>query len=148
MVISSELIILLLRIAVALVLYTFLGVMFYYLRRDVEITSEQIHEVRRAAGKLVVTACDDDVSLDVGRQFRLQPVTLVGRSPTCTLVLPDSFVSTEHARISVRRGQWWLDDLDSRNGTTLNGVPLAGPVVLSTGDIIGIGRVEFRFEAA
>lgn len=146
MVISSELVILLMRIAIALVLYAFLGGLFYYLRREVEVTREQIQASQQAAGKLVVVGCGDGVPLEVGDQFKLQPVTLVGRGPTTTITLPDSFVSTEHARISAQRGQWWLDDLDSRNGTTLNGVPLSGPVVLSSGDIISVGRVEFRFE--
>lgn len=143
---SPELGILILRIAIAVALYTFLAGLFYYLLRDIQLASEQIQETQRAAGRLVIEACSPEVPLEVGAQFRLQPVTIVGRGPTCTIILEDSFVSTEHARIASRRGQWWLDDLDSRNGTALNGIPLLGPVVLSSGDIIGIGRVQFRFE--
>lgn len=144
---SPELGILILRVAIAVALYAFLGGIFYYLWRDTQLASEQIQETHRAAGRLIIEACSPEVPLEIGAQFRLQPVTILGRGPTCTIILEDSFVSTEHARIAVRRGQWWLDDLDSRNGTALNGVPLLGPVVLSTGDIIGVGRVQFRFES-
>lgn len=143
---SPELVILLLRVAIALVLYAFLAGVFYYLRRDVQVASEQIEETQLLSGRLVIVHSDDGVPVEVGREFRLQPVTVVGRGPTSTIIVPDSFVSTEHARIVARRGQWWLDDLNSRNGTYLNGIPLSGPIVLSSGDIIGIGRVEFKIE--
>ena len=144
---SPEVTLLLLRIAIALALYAFVGGLFYYLRREVWLASQQLEENSQAQGRLVVVDCGEDVPIEVGRQYRLQPVTILGRGPTCTVSLQDSFVSTEHARIQARRGQWWLDDLDSRNGTTLNGVPLTSSVVLSSGDVIGIGRIEFRFEA-
>ena len=55
-----------------------------------------------------------------GAEFPLLAITSLGRAPTNTATLPDETTSLEHALIHLREGQWWLEDLDSRNGTRLN----------------------------
>ena len=72
--------------------------------------------------------------------------TSLGRSPTNTVALNDSFASGEHALIMLRGGQWWLEDRGSSNGTLLNGYRVEEPVVLSAGDIIVVGQVELKLE--
>lgn len=139
--ISPDVALLVLRIAIAAALYGFLGALLYFTIREMQIASRQ---VGRAVGRLRIMTVEGGVSLEEGQTYPLQPVTTLGRGPTNVIVLPDSFASTEHARIALRRGQWWLADLNSRNGTTLNGLPVTGPVVLSSGDEIGIGRVTLR----
>ena len=49
-------------------------------------------------------------------------------------------------RLDRRDGEWWLTDLDSRNGTLLNGVPITKSVPLADGDVIGVGQVELKLE--
>ena len=58
------------------------------------------------------------------RSVRLGGTTTVGRNPGNDLSIPDPLVSGLHARISFRRGVWSIDDLNSRNGTLVNGDPL------------------------
>jgi hypothetical protein len=58
------------------------------------------------------------------RSVRLGGTTTVGRNPGNDLSIPDPLVSGLHARISFRRGIWSIDDLNSRNGTLVNGDPL------------------------
>ena len=144
---SLDIVLLALRILIAVVLYAFLGTLFVYIWRDMRAISRQIDVSQRATGRLVVVDCGADVPLENGISFPLRPVTTIGRSPTNTIVLPDTFASTEHARIEAVRGQWWLEDRQSRNGTRLNNVPISGRVVLSSGDVISIGRIGLRFEA-
>jgi hypothetical protein len=140
-VIPPDVALLVLRIAIAAALYGFLGALLYFTMREMQAAS---HQVGHAVGRLRVMAAEGGVPLEEGRTYPLHIVTTLGRSPTNSIALPDSFASSEHARITFRRGQWWLADLDSRNGTTLNGMIITGPVVLSPGDEIGIGRVTFR----
>jgi hypothetical protein len=140
-----EIIILAVRVAIALSLYAFLGALFILIWQDVRTASERSPESRRSSGRLIVVACED-VPLEVGHVFPLRPVTTLGRGPTNTIVLPDEFASAEHAQIILRKGQWWLMDQQSRNGTTVNEVPVTGAVVLSSGDVIGIGRIKLRLE--
>jgi pSer/pThr/pTyr-binding forkhead associated (FHA) protein len=69
----------------------------------------------------------------------------IGRDPTNDVVLEeDKLVSRSHAEILVRREQWYLVDLGSRNGTIVNG-RTAHRHPLRDGDIIGIGSVYFEF---
>lgn len=141
-----DILVLILRIAIALSLYAFLGAMFVVLRRDIQNATLQESSHRSASARLIVVETDDSLPLEVGQVLTFQSLATIGRSPTSSLVVPDTFASTEHARITRRQGQWWLDDLDSRNGTVVNGVAIHGAVVLSSNDIIGIGRVKLRFE--
>jgi sigma-B regulation protein RsbU (phosphoserine phosphatase) len=81
-----------------------------------------------------------------GRRYSLGEVAVLGRNPDCQIVIEVGAVSRYHAQISRREGQWWLEDLNSRNGTYWNGqlvtqrTPLRGP-----GEI-RICEMTFRFE--
>jgi pSer/pThr/pTyr-binding forkhead associated (FHA) protein len=48
--------------------------------------------------------------------------------------------------LHLRDGQWWLEDLDSRNGTRLNDAPITQPAPVVPGDVIGVGRVKLKME--
>lgn len=68
----------------------------------------------------------------------------VGRSPECQLRLNDPRVSRRHACFRVQGHRVTLEDLRSRNGTLVNGVPLRAPMVLSHDDLVTIGSQELR----
>ena len=134
-----------LRIIIALLLYVFLGALFWIIWRDLKASNAQLHAGQRRLGRLVVIESEgEDVPL--GRTFRLLPVNSFGRAPTNSIMLPETFASSRHALLIQRGSQWWLEDLQSRNGTTLNGQPMEEAVVVSTGDIIGIGNIQLRLE--
>ncbi|MEY8566495.1 FHA domain-containing protein [Corynebacterium sp.] len=73
-------------------------------------------------------------------------VTL-GRSGSCTVVLEDDFASGTHARLFRQGDTWLLEDLDSRNGSFLNGQRIDQPEQLSAGQEIRIGQTTVRLEA-
>jgi hypothetical protein len=145
---SLDILLLLLRITIALALYAFLGMLFVFLWRDVRAVGQQVTSDQTPLGHLLIISCEDDLPLEVGQEYPLRPYTTIGRGPTNTVVLPDTYASMEHAQIILRGGQWWLDDRQSRNGTTLNDLPVTEPVVLSADDIIGIGRVKMKITLA
>src|SRR6188472_3505347 len=70
--------------------------------------------------------------------------TVVGRSPEADVVLEDEAVSWNHLEIERRGEVLMATDLDSRNGTALNGEPLDRPRRLRSGDtlIVGAHRLE------
>src|SRR5690349_5036484 len=76
----------------------------------------------------------------------LAPRIVLGRAPECDIVLEGRLISRQHAAIS-RAGQAYiLEDLDSHNGTTVNGQRLAGQWQLRNGDrteLGGVGRMIF-----
>ena len=55
-----------------------------------------------------------------GELFTLGSQTVVGKDPSCTLVLQDSFMSSRHAEIKIEAGSWILKDMGSTNGTYVN----------------------------
>jgi pSer/pThr/pTyr-binding forkhead associated (FHA) protein len=72
-------------------------------------------------------------------------VTL-GRSRQCDVMVDDPNVSRTHAEIRPRGGSWVLADLNSTNGSRLNGRRLQGPEVLKPGDEIELGTTLLTFE--
>lgn len=69
----------------------------------------------------------------------------VGRAPDNNVVIADSKVSRYHARIYNKDGQYWVEDLNSKNGVFLNGKQIRGPVVLVDGDKLMVGHAAFVF---
>jgi Transglycosylase SLT domain/FHA domain len=72
---------------------------------------------------------------------------VLGRDSGCDWVLDDARVSREHARIEPGDGEHFVVDLGSRNGTRVNGRPVAGEVALRDGDVLDLGGgVTLRYE--
>ncbi len=142
---NEALILLALRLGAATLLLLFTGAILLILWRDFQVTTREIEQQRIPRGRLLVLASDsEDIALD--SEFPLLPLTSLGRAPTNSVYLADSFASNEHALITYRGGSWWLEDRDSSNGTFLNGVRINEPVVMSSGDLIGIGRATLRLQ--
>ncbi len=84
-----------------------------------------------------------------GRLFSLpQGEAIIGRLPECDVVLQSRAVSRRHARIFYDQGHYYLEDLQSRNGTYLNGTRIESPQPLSDQDIIDICEISLRFSQA
>ena len=143
---SLEWILLGLRVLATMVLYTFLGVAFYIIWRELKQLESQTTPQAQTSYQLRVLAAAEDQSLAVGETLPLQPITVLGRADENTIVLKDGSASTVHARLRRENGVWWLEDLGSRTGTMLNELPLSKPTPLSEGDVIGIGKLRLRLE--
>ncbi|MEW2476968.1 FHA domain-containing protein [Micromonospora gifhornensis] len=81
-----------------------------------------------------------------GLSFRLraQPM-VIGRDTAADIVVHDPHMSRRHAEIRLAGDGVSLLDLGSTNGTWVNGLRTTGPVCLTDGDMILIGRTELRF---
>lgn len=67
-----------------------------------------------------------------------RPVMLIGRQEDCTIFLDDRAVSRHHARITRQDDGYYIEDLDSKNGTFVNGEAVSAPRRLYDGDEIQI----------
>lgn len=72
---------------------------------------------------------------------------LVGRAPTCTLVIDDDYCSARHCRIFPDNGVWKVEDLGSTNGTFLGNQRVTDPVPLRRGDQVRIGATTLELGA-
>ena len=76
------------------------------------------------------------------------PAITLGSDPECSLILMDSLISRKHAEISVKDdGSCWIRDLGSKNGTSVNELPLRDDKerLLKDGDRISIAHLELEF---
>lgn len=85
-----------------------------------------------------------DSSLAIGSRLPLDHYSTVGRRDDNTIVIDDAFVSGAHAQLTFDHGSWWLQDLGSTNGTSLNGAPVHTKVEVRHDDVVQFGRVSMR----
>jgi DNA-binding winged helix-turn-helix (wHTH) protein len=84
-----------------------------------------------------------------GRRIPLQEgENLIGRDPRSTICLDVAGVSRRHARIVVADGDVLLEDLGSKNGTSVGEEPLSGPTALRDGDRVDIGPIVIIYHAS
>jgi hypothetical protein len=133
------------RVALAVLLYGFLAALFWLLWRDLRAAARTNEARTQKLGRLIVMESAAP-TVSAGATYPLLPVSSLGRAPTNTIPLPDEACSLEHALLYYRESQWWLEDLDSRNGTRLNQTPITAPTPVMLGDVIGIGRLRLKIE--
>ena len=135
----SATILLALRLLMALALYSFLGWCFFTLWRDLQQQAQSLAKQRVTPIRVALQGQNG-----AAEELRFTaPEIIIGRHPSCEWMLPDETVSSRHARLAYHHDQWWLEDLDSRNGTFLNGEAVNAPAVLANQDSIRCGQVSF-----
>ncbi len=137
---NPEIVLLGVRLLLALALYAFLAALLLFLRRDLRTDG-------RGAESMPVAHLLVEEGEETGKGFRVSLTNLIGRAADNTIRLEDKTVSSYHVRLSFQGGQWWLEDLGSRNGTALNDLAVEEPVVVMIGDRIRLGRVALKLIA-
>lgn len=83
-----------------------------------------------------------------GQEIPLEgPQAILGRHPSCQVKLEDGSVSREHARITRQGEHYFVEDLNSRNGTLVNGELIRGRRQLAENDLLKICDLVFSFHA-
>jgi DNA-binding winged helix-turn-helix (wHTH) protein len=77
-----------------------------------------------------------------GQRWQLSQTIVLGREASCDVVVADRQISRFHARITPTTEGVILEDLGSKNGTHLNGIPLTAPVVLQDGDLVSVAMAQ------
>jgi len=86
--------------------------------------------------------------LEEGERFDLIGGLSIGRSRDSDVQIEDRYASSIHARVFSREGRFFVEDMNSTNGTLLNGATLKGEAELIDGDNVQIGDTVFRFEVS
>src|SRR5712691_11556737 len=83
----------------------------------------------------------------IGQRLAVKtPIVNIGRADYNDLVVPDPSISTSHAKLQRREGVWVLVDLDSTNGTFVDGERVKGEAPLAPGTTVRFGDVQLVFE--
>ena len=133
----SGVIFLIIRILTIVSLYAFLIIILVLLWRSL-----RLHGYERSFQNppLLSLSIQQPGQTTVTQHFQ-QPEVIIGRDPTCDCAVSDETVSARHTRLRFHLGQWWLEDLHSKNGTRLNNEVLVTPAIIVNGDEIRCGKV-------
>lgn len=71
--------------------------------------------------------------------------TKIGRHEDCDIIIDSPAVSRYHSQILCEKGRYFIEDLNSRNGTNLNGLPVSRKMLLSDGDVVEFSTLAYRF---
>ena len=132
-------VVLALRLAMAIALFTFLGWAFYTVLLELRQQGAKLSAQKRLGITFFIRIAEGKESAKHFTQTEL----VLGRDSNCDLSVMDEALSAHHARITYHHGQWWLEDLNSTNGTFLNHEKLTTPVVVITGDEFRCGNTSF-----
>lgn len=87
----------------------------------------------------------DSLPFKVKEYYILDDEVSIGRGNDNKIVIKDPYVSKKHLKIVKDEGNYYLVDLNSANGTFLNGDRIMDVVELKNGDRIRVGQVEFLY---
>jgi pSer/pThr/pTyr-binding forkhead associated (FHA) protein len=105
--------------------------------RDFRQQSQDI--LHRRVPSILITPLDiDDTPV---LEFN-KPEVIIGRDQTCDYPLPDDAVSSRHVRLAFHHNQWWVEDLQSTNGTFLNDDRIYTATVVISGDEVRCGKIN------
>lgn len=135
--------------------YTLLFLLYYFLYKVIKIIYLDLQQARQLI-------CADNLATDnlinsarlflltntnsLQTVYPLKDMVSIGRKNSNDIVVDENFVSSEHVCIEKYKGDYWLTDLNSTNGTYINECRVTKKMLLQTGDLIKIGAAVFRFE--
>jgi hypothetical protein len=131
-----------LRLGFLLLVYAFFFFVARALWRDLRAG---VSGAGRPLARLVVMSAVEGRP-EPGSSIPLDAVNSIGRDVNNSIVIDDSFVSSEHALLTFRGRAWYVEDRGSTNGTWLNGQRIEGLWPLGYGDELQIGQVRMRLD--
>ena len=138
----TAIVVLILRFALAIALYAFIGWVLLILWQELKQQGELLAS-RKKPGIHVRAKLEN--GKEVQRNFFLTEVS-IGRNPGCDLAVIDDAISARHALISYHHNQWWLEDLNSTNGTFIGKSKVAVPTVLIPDEEFKCGNTLFTVQ--
>ena len=134
-----------LRIVFIGLIYLFLFVVLRTTARDLDAAARAMPSGEGRAARMALVVLDPaGSSLQSGEMIGLVPITSIGRLTDNTVAVDDPHTSARHAELRFERGQWWLRDLGSSNGTVLNEELVRSVMGVRPNDVLQCGRVRFK----
>ena len=135
----TAILVLILRIALAITLYAFLGRILLTLWQDLKQQGEFLSSQKKPG--IHIHAVMEN-GKDIQHRF-VQSEVIIGRDPNSDFPVIDEAISAHHVKISYHHSQWWLEDLNSTNGTFIGKSQVTVPTVLITSDQFKCGGTTF-----
>ncbi len=138
-----ELISQVLKYVFILIIYLFIFSIIRLMYLDIKSINKKGSSLDTAYLKVVNRL--DSLNFKMQEYYILKGTVTIGRSTKSDIVIKDKFVSKDQLTITEEKGSFFLEDLDSANGTYLNGEQVYDIIELRNGDKIGVGLIQFIF---
>ncbi|SES82511.1 FHA domain protein [Natronincola peptidivorans] len=131
--------------------YIFIGLIYYFIYHIIRLIYLDIKHINERQNKqfdspyLKLVNRKETLDFEIQEFYDLKDVVTLGRSKENDIQILDKFMSSSHAKITMDEDEYFLEDLESVNGTYLNSTQIEDVVKLKSGDRIGLGQVEFLF---
>lgn len=130
---------LVLRIFLAIVLFLFIFLAFRVVWLSLERENNTGRRIRNTALRLEIANAESPML----KTFETQEV-LIGRDQNADFVVSDNTISSKHALFTFKQNHWWIEDLNSTNGTFLNSIPTEEPMIVTDGDEVRCGKILIK----
>lgn len=143
---TLDVFLLILRILLIVLLYLFLMQVVIAISRDLKKTVAAPEGSAASQGPVLghLVVVDSGPSrIAPGTIFPLKMQSTIGRGPSNTVQIQESFISGEHARMWYRNNSWYVQDAGSTNGTWLNNQPAREALPANFGDTLQFGFIKF-----
>ncbi|MDI3481721.1 MAG: hypothetical protein PWQ97_1376 [Tepidanaerobacteraceae bacterium] len=128
------------ELVVQLAKFIIIGIIYYFLYNFLKIMVVDLLIDKQNPSETGYCLLDED-----GREYPLFPVNTVGRASDSDIVIEDPFLSSKHALITRRGRSMLIQDLNSTNGTFVNGKRIKKPYRLRENDEVVLGDRKFKF---
>lgn len=127
-----------------IILYRIIYFALKIMYKDVKGGGRRRPPVRKKNHGLEVLEVTEENDVKVGAVIPVRSTISIGRKEENSIVLVDQHVSGNHAKLFIRNDVLFLEDLNSTNGTKVNGNKINGRVKLYSSDVIMVGNTKFK----
>lgn len=129
--------------------YVFVFIVLYFIYAIVKMIFFDIKSIYReeSSERPFLNLVNGDYSLekDISETIILDSVNTIGRDRENTIIINDGYISKRHAIIMQKEDGFYLEDLNSSNGTFLNDKKIEDSVKLLEGDVISFGELSYKY---
>ena len=141
------------EILAGIVKYAFVFIVYMFILSIVRLIYLDIADAKRRESTsgsglayLKLVNLRRNLSFKMHESYSIKELALIGRNKRCHIYIDDPYMSKNHAKIFLRDGVFYIQDLDSTNGSFLNGRRLPDhPVRLKDSDKLSFGNISFIF---
>ena len=135
-----------LKYGLVIVVYIFIFSVVKLVYLDIADTRRQNKSEEEGLGYLKLINLRRELDFKVYESYSVQENSVIGRSKKCDIYVPDPYLSKQHARIFFKDAEFYIEDMGSTNGTSLNGKALGvRPAKLKDNDKVSLGHMHFLF---
>ena len=141
------------EILAGIVKYAFVFIVYMFILSIVRLIYLDIADAKRRESTsgsglayLKLVNLRRNLSFKMHESYSIKENAMIGRSKRCHVYIDDPYLSKNHARIFLKDGAFYIEDLDSTNGSFLNGRRLPSqPVRIKDSDKLTFGNISFIF---